>query len=306
MDMQEGTIAAVISFPLPWPPPKTVELLSRADDGSSLAILADTAGRLLFALQPSEGQTKSFEFEPMRIAGSGRAILMLTWSGDRAQLRLNGKQLNTADQASQEPFLLETAEEPLPARVSLGGLDLDSARSEAEHLFLATLMDIEAKLKEGKRYDLIRSAGLLRQLLLDETPLIHEVNRAYHLKVEFEVIDYRIIPPLTPDMHWRDPDPSYFPGAKTVTVNLKPFLNVPVLTVEGTTASVGDLIRASANAKGGIHLGRTRTAEQGLLIDWDSAFTILGEEPSLAAISGVCWVVLRALQPLANRIVGSA
>ena len=306
MDMEKGTIAAVVSFPRPWPPAKHIELLSRVENGGSFAVLADTSGRLRFSVQPSEEETKSFEFEPMRIAGSGRAILILTWSGDRAQLRLNGKELNRSDQASQEPFLLETTQKPVPAMFSLGELDLNSAKSEAEHLFLATLMDIEAKLAEGKRYALIRSAGLLRQLLLDETPLIHEVNRAYHLKIEFEVIDYRMAPPLTPDMHWRDPDPSFFPGAKTVTVDLKHLLNVPVLTVESTTASVGDLIRACANAKGGIHLGHTSTVEQGLVIDWDNVINMLGEEPSLAAIFGVCRVVLRALQPLANEIVGSA
>lgn len=74
--------------------------------------------------------------------------------------------------------------------------------------------------------------------------------------------------------------------------------------MDGITASVRDLIKICANVKGGVHfsLGKARTLEQNILLDWDRAFTLLGEEPSQRAIAGVSRIVVRGLIPLADEI----
>jgi hypothetical protein len=60
------------------------------------------------------------------------------------------------------------------------------------------------------------------------------------------------------------------------------------------------------NVRGGVHLGKVRTAAQSVVIDWDNAIALLDEQPSLNAIAGLCRVVIRGLEPLAREIVESA
>jgi hypothetical protein len=177
-------------------------------------------------------------------------------------------------------------------------------KSEAEYLFLGTVAEIDQRVLEGGRYNLIRAAGLLRQLFLDSTPLLHVVNRTYCQQIEFETIDYRDAPPLSPEVHAIFLDASYFPGAKTIRVNLDTFLKAPCLRVGPMTANVHDLIRACANAKGGIHLGRARTSQENTVLDWDRTFRLVGKEPSLLAVAAVCRIALRGLRPLVRAITG--
>lgn len=43
-----------------------------------------------------------------------------------------------------------------------------------------------------------------------------------------------------------------------------------------------------------------------MILDWDQIFRILGDEPSLKTIAGVCRVALRGLKPLVDVIKYSA
>jgi hypothetical protein len=303
--MHESTIATVVAFPRPWPPAEETRVISHSDGEFSFDLRADSTGCLLLSIDIPGQAAATYKFQRLRIEGSGRAILMIMWSPGRARLRLNGREVALKVDSPDGTFVLADSGEPAEHRSVLPNLDLNAAQTRAEYIFLATLMDINAKLSEGTRYDLIRAAGLLRQLLLDPTPLMHKVNRTYRRKIRFEVLDTRVEPPGSPSLAWQNPDPSLWPGARTITVDLDGFLRIPILTTQGARATVRDLIRTCANVKGGVHLGKVNTPEEGTLIDWDRAIRLLGEEPSLRAISGVCRVVLRALHPLTQDIVGS-
>jgi hypothetical protein len=54
-------------------------------------------------------------------------------------------------------------------------------------LFVKTLDDVTARLKASDPYEILLIAGLLRKLLLDEHPLIDQVNRVHRIKLEFRV-----------------------------------------------------------------------------------------------------------------------
>lgn len=69
---------------------------------------------------------------------------------------------------------------------------------------------------------------------------------------------------------------------------------------------MSDLIRACANAKGGIHFGRTKIEDEQMVLDWDQAINLLGEEPSIRAIAAVCRVSLRGLSDLVSAIQNGA
>jgi hypothetical protein len=66
---------------------------------------------------------------------------------------------------------------------------------------------------------------------------------------------------------------------------------------------VKDLIKACANAKGGVHLGKARIEAEQFVLDWDQAMTFIGKEPSSMAIQGICRVVLAGLKDLALKIM---
>ncbi len=302
--MQEGTIFFVFTFPKPWPPIQPISLLSHSTDLDRVCLTADPSGKLKLSIIYAGQVIADYTFQPLDIEGDGRSIVSITWSKDIASLRLNGKELKLDINAGEERYTLHTSAVTVDRGYIFPGINPNAGKSEAERLFLATLADIDIKVMEGTRYSLIRAAGLLRQLFLDATPLIHEVNRNYRVRLQFERGEYHTQPPITPDAHWINPDCSSFPKAQTVSISLDAFLKSPCLILQGQTASIADLIKACANVKGGVHLGKVTTTEEKVVIDWDNAIEINGEQPSLLAIAGVCRVVLRSLKPLASAITG--
>ena len=62
---------------------------------------------------------------------------------------------------------------------------------EANLLFLQTLRDLRERVESGTQYDMVRATALLRQLLLDDSPLVHQVNKVFQLKLRFEVCGRR-------------------------------------------------------------------------------------------------------------------
>jgi len=303
----EGTIFTVIVFPRPWPPSHRLELFSREEEGSGIRIIADTQGRYIFDVYSPDRDPKQYRFQPIILEGSGRALLSVSWSEQGASLRLNSREIMLDEDVNGEPLILKTKDDPLPIdSLILGDIRPEKSNTEAEYLFLATVNDIDQKVYAGGRYNLIKAAGLLRQLFLDSSPLIHVVNRNYRIKFEFETIDYRSQPPLMPEAHRLDLDGLMFPEAKRIKVNLDDFLKAPCFTLDGVTATVKDLIRACANAKGGVHFGSAKTSKESSILDWDRTFKIVGEEPSLATIKGVCRVSLKALKPLVEKVINSA
>ena len=53
---------------------------------------------------------------------------------------------------------------------------------DSEALFLRTLDDCRSAIAGEDEYELLRSTGLLRQLLIDGRPLVDVVNQKYHKK----------------------------------------------------------------------------------------------------------------------------
>lgn len=295
--MDEGTISVVVKLPSPWPPSQDAEILApRHVHRLPVSLIADPEGRLRF-LRTVDGQTATLvRSQPIRAVGGSAAVLIVTWRGTDATLYLNGRPV--PPETAEGDFILEPTGEPDPVGRILPDISPTAVVPDDARLLLRTLQDIEQKLQEDTEYAVLRAAGLLRQLLLDDTPLVHAVNRRYGRRLEFEVVESRDDLAVQPDIHWRTLDPSGFPGAMTTKVGLKEFLRAPVLTVGGTTATVRDLIRACANVKGGVHLGKARTEAEGAIVDWDRVLGLAGWEPSLRALRGVCRIVLRGLLPL--------
>ena len=58
-----------------------------------------------------------------------------------------------------------------------------------EELFLRTIEDLEESISSTDSYTVLQASALLRKLLLDDYPLVDQVNQTYKLKIKFEIID---------------------------------------------------------------------------------------------------------------------
>ena len=168
---------------------------------------------------------------------------------------------------------------------------------ESSKLFLNTLSDLETRLG-GTGYDLLRASALLRQLLLDGTPLVHLVNRRHRVRLEFTTLDTTVRPPIVPTTHWQNLDTSQFPHAKTRTVKIHGLLATYLLSYRGEEFTVRDVIKAGAELKGGVHSLNPRTDEERVLRDLDDVLNVGGLDASTAAMRGIIQVVLRGFRPL--------
>jgi hypothetical protein len=132
--------------------------------------------------------------------------------------------------------------------------------------------------------------------------LVHEVNRPFNEKLRFGVLGHGAEFPIAFISHWHNPDPSAFPDAPLSLISLDQFLKTIILECDGVSANVGDVIRACANAKGGVHYGPPENDRQELILDWDGRFQASKVETSLASLEGICRISLRALEPLVVQI----
>lgn len=176
--------------------------------------------------------------------------------------------------------------------------------TDAERLFVESVRDIDRKVVAADSYSDIRAAGLLRQLTLDSTPLVHQVNRGHRVPLRFRTMNVNRELPSPPRILWLSLDPEPFPNAPTIDCSLTELLQAPCLRVNGKKVSVRDLIKACANVKGGVHLGAPRSDQERAVLEVDATLQISGTDLSVVAVAGICRVVLSGLRPLVEAVVG--
>lgn len=174
---------------------------------------------------------------------------------------------------------------------------------DSERLFLATLDELARYVAIGDDYAMLRAAALLRQVLMDEFPLMHQVNRAHHLKVTFPVCGRRYTEVVLED------DPAFFsalggihrsgPASRPEMLSLDHFLATKVLKLGPTVLTVGDLISISANVLGGVHKGIPQTEEEQVLQGFSR---VVGRSITAAQMRPVVLVALEGLAPLAQAV----
>lgn len=165
------------------------------------------------------------------------------------------------------------------------------------YIFLNTLYDIKEKLN-GEKYHFIRACGLLRHLFLDESPLLHIVNRELKMPILFHVSDYKTKVPLNPNFHWRSLSPD---SVITHKVKLAEFLKIILLSYEQYEYSVQDIIKAASHIMGGIHSQKAKDEKEKILLDLDKVIPIQADI-AMMNIHSICNVSLKAMLPLEERL----
>lgn len=290
-------LCLVLTLPQPWPPARDVSIISGPAGIAHFELIATPEGTLRVRIE-SVDQTIYTEFQPMDLVGGGFGILMLSWSGGFISLKFDNQAISPKSHNSQKIRITSRNNKKLiePEAFPPSAMILD----RAERFFVDTLVDISTKMS-GDVYDAIKSSGLLRLVLLDG--LLAKANRNHRLKLRFYIIDHHFLDFV--DTQWQTLLPSSLVApSKVLEVGLDKLFCQPILKYRGAEISVRELIRACANAAGGVHFGQAEADEQPLL-DWNDVFRLLGKEPSAAALNDLCRVVLNGLMPLVRQIGAS-
>ena len=184
---------------------------------------------------------------------------------------------------------------------------------QADELFLRTLEDLDGRTTVADEYEALLAAGLLRKLLLDEAPLVHQVNRYRRERIRFRIngetpLERTIL--ADNPVFWAigdaiDPDAfAALPGISApMDAKLDQFLARTVMFARGERLSVGDLIKQVAHIDGAVHKGKPTNAYEEL-IDEMSRFMFFRDLPATVHhVQLIGRIVVQALTPLRNAIL---
>ena len=184
---------------------------------------------------------------------------------------------------------------------------------QADQLFLRTVEDLDRRTMVADEYEALLAAGLIRKLLLDESPLAYQVNRYRRERIRFRINGEtpleRIILNDNP-FFWAigdaiDPDAfRAAPGISApVDAKLEQFLARTVMFARGERLSVGDLIKQVAHIDGAVHKGKPTNIREELL-DGLSRFMFFRDLPATVHhVQLIGRIVVRALTPLRGVIL---
>ena len=164
-----------------------------------------------------------------------------------------------------------------------------------EELFVYTIQDLRTKIKLNTPYDLVRACGLCRHLLLDESPLVHQVNKKYRLAITFNIADYSNTP-LSHD-HKGSGGRTIEPLVEqTKIAKISDFLKTKVLYYGSHEFTVKEMILAASHYFGGIHSGKPDLKLKHLSMLERYSNTEM--KMSLWMIRSICKVILNSMEPL--------
>lgn len=306
-------IGVALCIPGPWPPGSQREIgeWPVGGVGNIVTLFAESSGRLRVRVRLAGVQDLEAHSLRLAIAGPNKTTFICEWTDNSVKIHINGVDVTDITQHSNRvvdiPLSPDVARREGPTRIFLT-LDPAASSTPDEEFFIRTLEDVDRKAISGEPYELVRAAGLLRQLLLDGQPLVHVVNRAHRLRLEFETLPFRPPEQLGARIVWRNIDRSSLTSANTRAHSLDQLLAVPCFyQADGVTGTVGDVIRACAHVHGGVHRGRPRNDVERAIVELDNAGAVGPEgPPGIAAVRGICRVVLTGLVPLALAIEAAA
>ena len=175
--------------------------------------------------------------------------------------------------------------------------------NRAESLFLSTLHDLAKRVAARDEYDILGVSALVRKLILDETPLLDQVNRHHRIKITFEVTEPSRIPEGFPEPAFYsvqdgiDPDTAP-PFMQRKAVTRDQLLAYVLLRTNGRTYTLKDLVLFEANVMGGVHAGSPKEDKEKVLLQLNNMFRIGGYRSSLRQLQAIGRVVLKGLAPL--------
>jgi hypothetical protein len=182
---------------------------------------------------------------------------------------------------------------------------------DIDRLFVHTLRDLEERTASTDEYTVLMSAALLRKLLLDESRLVDQVNRAHRLKLRYRISDVSPWEKLLLDdnpVFWTiedalDPDSPFAYAPCDATRDQ--FLARQVMYFSGSRITVRDVIDQLANIEGGVHSGSPKDDRQRALQAAAQFYSRAGLPGAVNQTRLIGRITVRGLRPLYDAVVSA-
>ncbi|MDO6759608.1 hypothetical protein Q4566_05290 [Tamlana sp. 2_MG-2023] len=181
--------------------------------------------------------------------------------------------------------------------------------TEIEEDFLNIINDLKDKIDQPTKYNNKKSAGLIRQLLLDDYPLIDQVNSKHKLKMSFKVRKLKNAEPGIGKMIMEGIVPKEITNESDIeTINRQKFLKLRCLILHEQIYNVQDIIKINSNVRGGIHSGKAKTEKEKLAVEMINTGPKIGYkngEPAdvtLGLVHPIAKILLKSLEELEYKI----
>lgn len=181
---------------------------------------------------------------------------------------------------------------------------------DRNELFLETLAELQRRIAPGGgEYDVLMAAGLLRKLLLDESPLMDQVNRQKKLRIRFRancggpsrvIIEDR--PVFWSQQDGFDPETGLVRRGGPTKLTKDQMLRCVVLLTRGHEITVHELIDAVAHVEGAVHAGKPHGPKEEALAAVAQEIRVGGLPPATRALLAIARVTLRGLEPLRSAV----
>lgn len=186
---------------------------------------------------------------------------------------------------------------------------------DRDQLFLGIYRELEERTKaEPSEYNVLKIAGLLRQLLLDKHRLVDIVNsktrlKKPHLDIKYEVMDKTPYQQMVEDLKpvfWTMQDGIYPKTAliagRTKIVDRDGLLSYKVMSFAGSNVTVRDIIMYEAHVGGAIHAETPRETVEKAIHEIANSVNVGGYPPQTRQLLAIARVVLDGLRPLKEQI----
>lgn len=179
----------------------------------------------------------------------------------------------------------------------------DTSMLSAPNLLIADVESLRVHAESPHAYDKLRCAAILRRLLLDDTPLVHDVNRQFRLKLRYEVCELLDIEAITgrkPSMGFlmAGLSPKIAPQYPRLTLKHDQFLQHPMVFVGEKRITVRDIVQYCANAAGAVHYREHTRGDEEYLKRLNEQFVIMNVPSMISALTHIARVVVDTLTPL--------
>jgi hypothetical protein len=181
---------------------------------------------------------------------------------------------------------------------------------DAETLFIKSLDDLHFSINSSDEYEILRAAGIIRQLFLDgAASLVDQVNRKYQLKLVFKVIEPKqpLIPGLPPPKMWcalDSIDPRRMPAARfSSDISRDSFFRLTIGSMDGTDYNIHEVAKFVANVLGGVHSGTPSDQKEKLLNELRDTYIFSNVNILLQHIQSIGRIILETLKPLRYKVL---
>ncbi|MCD6178704.1 MAG: hypothetical protein J7K39_02265 [Bacteroidales bacterium] len=182
--------------------------------------------------------------------------------------------------------------------------------TDIEELFIESLKDLRAKIEDPQKYNNLKASGVLRLLLMDDNPLLHQANRLHRIPINFVTRKTRTIKPFPGLLFSEGIVPVENENLKDLeTLKLDHFLEKVCLIYHTNVYTVKDIIKINAHIKGGVHAGKPKDLIEKEALNLSAYGPSVGYKEGapmdmvVSLIYPISKIVTKSLETLENKII---